>query len=154
MHGFQIRFDFDRLPSTLLYLYKVMRVRHINVLDLLRKYRSQWKRGLWALCLMYFPYPDITPVFQSLRLYKRHGWITDQLSMWTAVHSKFIFKEVLDDIGFLRKEKHTVKEGMSYIFSVNKSEAILCEIAPCLQPSVNDVPTSCFLLCMLNHYQH
>lgn len=32
-------------------------------------------------------------------------------------------------------------------------EAITCNIAPCLQPSAKVLPTSCFLLCMLHHYQ-
>lgn len=33
--------------STLLYLHKVQRVKHINVLDLFRKNSSQWKWELW-----------------------------------------------------------------------------------------------------------
>lgn len=77
--------------------------------------------------------------------------------MLTAVQSGFKFKEELDGDGFVKKKKKNRKthaeEGDDYIFSVNKLESISCEIAPCLQPSVNDLPTSCFLLRMLNHYQ-
>lgn len=37
MLGFQLQFDFDWLLYQLYYIYKVMRVRHINVLDLFIK---------------------------------------------------------------------------------------------------------------------
>lgn len=75
--------------------------------------------------------------------------------MLTAVHSGLRFKEELDGDGFLKKkkltEKHNLKKGMDYIYKLG---AMLGEIAPCLQASANYLPTTCFLLCMLNHYQH
>lgn len=73
--------------------------------------------------------------------------------MLTGVHSGFIFKEVIDCDRSVKKrkrelqQKNTVKKG-GRIFSQQKKK---CEIAPCPQPSENDLPTTCFLLCMLNH---
>lgn len=83
--------------STILYLYKVMRVRHINALDWFRKHaapsetsepRARILQG-YALYVMCFVILFFCKAYSYL---KDRGWITDQPRMLTAVHSEFRFK--------------------------------------------------------------